>query len=66
MTSKIATFLDTHQLARRSDVLRLTGLSKSTLYRLEHQGDFPSSFRLTERCVAYRLSDVYRWMEDKF
>ena len=59
-------FLESRQLARRKDILKLTGLSKSTLYRLELSGDFPKAFRLTDRCVAYKLSDVYRWMEGKF
>lgn len=57
--------LESRGLLRRSEVLKLTGLSKSTLYRLESSRDFPSAIQVSARCVAYRLSDVYRWLEGR-
>lgn len=57
--------LEYRGLLRRSEVLKLTGLSKSTLYRLELSNDFPSAVQVSARCVAYRLSDVYKWLEGR-
>jgi len=57
--------LEYRGLLRRSEVLKLTGLSKSTLYRLELSNDFPSAVQVSTRCVAYRLSDVYKWLEGR-
>ena len=52
-------------LVRRREVLKLTGLSKSTLYRLESIRDFPKAIQISDRCVAYRLADVYKWLEGR-
>jgi predicted DNA-binding transcriptional regulator AlpA len=35
-----------HRLMRLSEVLDVTGLSKSALYRLQKSGDFPHSIKL--------------------
>ncbi|WP_367613873.1 helix-turn-helix transcriptional regulator [Alteromonas sp. 07-89-2] len=57
--------LECRGLLRRSEVLKLTGLSKSTLYRLESSNDFPSAIQVSARCVAYRLSEIYKWLEGR-
>jgi prophage regulatory protein len=53
------------QLLRLSDVTKLTGLSRATIYRLMKEGSFPSSKRLSERAVAWVASDVKTWAEDR-
>ncbi|MEF7612653.1 AlpA family phage regulatory protein [Aquincola sp. MAHUQ-54] len=44
-------------------VMRLTGLGRSTIYRLMADEEFPSPVRLTKRVVAWRRSDLERWSE---
>ena len=46
-------------------VMRLTGLGRSTIYRLMADEEFPSPVRLTKRVVAWRRSDLERWSEDR-
>jgi len=41
-------------------VVRLTGLGRSTIYRLMAESKFPRSVRLGDRAVAWRQSDVDR------
>ena len=53
------------QLLRLSDVTKLTGLSRATIYRLMKEGSFPSSKRLSERGVAWGGSDVKSCAEDR-
>jgi predicted DNA-binding transcriptional regulator AlpA len=48
----------------RYDQLRHLGIpySRQHLTVLEERGDFPARVRLSERVVAWRLSDLKAWM----
>jgi prophage regulatory protein len=46
-------------------VMRMTGLGRSTIYRLMAEDRFPSPVRLTNRAVAWRRSDLDRWSEGR-
>ena len=48
---------------RMAGVVRLTGLGRSTIYRLIAEDKFPSPVRLTKRAVAWRRVDLERWSE---
>ncbi|WP_184101528.1 helix-turn-helix transcriptional regulator [Sphingopyxis panaciterrulae] len=50
---------------RLADVLVRTGLKRSTLYRKMREGSFPRQHRIAERCVAWRDSDVRKWMDEQ-
>lgn len=53
------------RLLRRPSVQELTGLTKSTLYRLVSQGAFPLPIRIGSRAVAWRESAVAAWIADR-
>jgi prophage regulatory protein len=46
-------------------VIRVTGLSRSTLYRLIADEAFPRPVRLGPRAVAWRRSDIDAWGETR-
>ena len=48
-------------ILRLPEVMRLTGLGRSTIYRLLAAGQFPPPVRLSERAVGWRRSDVDNW-----
>jgi prophage regulatory protein len=48
-------------LLRIGMVVRVTGLGRSTIYRLVAQDQFPPPVRLTKRVVAWRRIDLERW-----
>ncbi|MBE2244987.1 MAG: AlpA family transcriptional regulator [Burkholderiaceae bacterium] len=48
-------------LLRLPAVVRQTGLSRSTIYRLMATRHFPLPVKLTNRAVGWRRSDVDRW-----
>jgi len=50
-------------LLRLPAVMQVTGLSRSTLYRLIADEQFPRPVRLGLRAVAWRRSDVEAWSE---
>ncbi len=56
-------FVDAAQLLRMKAVTRLTGLGRSTIYRLIAQGKFPTPVRLATRAVAWRRIELERWCE---
>jgi prophage regulatory protein len=44
-------------------VMRMTGLGRSTIYRLIAEHRFPCAVRLGRRAVAWRRTDLDRWSE---
>ena len=47
------------------EVMEMTKLSQSSIYRLEQQGQFPQRVKLSERAVAWREEDVRNWMDSR-
>lgn len=56
---------DGHRLIRLPDVLDITGLSRSTVYRLERAGSFPRAICLAPRVRAHRRDEVLKWLEQR-
>jgi len=48
---------------RIGSVMRITGLGRSTIYRLMADDQFPHPVRLTKRVVGWRRADLERWGE---
>ena len=46
---------------RMPTVMRMTGLGRTTIYRLIADQKFPCPVRLGPRAVAWRRSDLDRW-----
>ncbi len=53
------------KIIRVKEVLDLTGLSRTTLWRLEKKGQFPTRLPLTAGSVGWRLREVQAWIEKK-
>ena len=53
------------QFWRLPKVLEETGLSRSIVYELMDDNQFPKSFPLTERCVAWVSAEVEAWKESR-
>jgi prophage regulatory protein len=52
----------TQSLIRLPEVRRLTGLARSTLYRLEKEGRFVPRVRISQRATAWPLEQVQAWI----
>lgn len=50
---------------RMPAVIRLTGLGRSTIYRLMAEAKFPRSVKLCGRSVAWRHADVEKWSDER-
>lgn len=52
----------TGEVIRRKELCKITGLSMSTLWRWEREGNFPARIRLTTHSVGWRRSDIETWL----
>ena len=50
-------------MIRLREVTRVTGLARSTIYKLIGEGSFPRPVRLAARAVAWRSDVVNAWIE---
>ena len=56
---------DHRAVLRRRDVEERVGLARSTIYDLMSKGLFPRPIRLSARAVAWRSSDIQRWLDER-
>ena len=54
-----------HQILRLTDVIAMTGLSRSTIYLRMVQGKFPKKINLGSRAVGWISSEVNEWIEER-
>ncbi|HMT94627.1 AlpA family transcriptional regulator [uncultured Thiothrix sp.] len=45
------------------DVIQMTGISKTTIYRLMDAGLFPAQYCIGEKIVRWKEEEVQAWME---
>ena len=52
-----------NQITRPRNLPAITGLSKTTCWRLERAGDFPKRIKLSAGAVGYRTAELLSWLE---
>ena len=53
------------KIIRVREVLELTGLSRTTLWRLEKKGQFPARLPLSSGSVGWRLKEIRSWIDSR-
>ena len=53
------------RLLKRRQVEEITGLSRSSIYRLMPMGEFPQRVRVGPAAVRWRESDITAWVESR-
>ena len=53
------------KILKLSDVIKKTGLSRSTIYALLKRNEFPVKLQLSVRSVGFLESEVDNWIECK-
>ncbi|MEZ8197430.1 helix-turn-helix transcriptional regulator [Vibrio splendidus] len=54
-----------HIIIRLPEVMRRTGLSRSTIYLHMSKGHFPKSVSLGERAIGWVETDVEQWLDER-
>ena len=52
-------------MLRLREVIQVTGLARSTIYKLVRDGKFPQPVKLSARAVAWRSDDLRHWIDDR-
>jgi len=47
---------------RRATLEDMLGISRSTIYRLMQNGDFPRPIKLGRRAVGWKSEDIDKWL----
>ncbi len=53
------------RIVRAGEVQKITGLSRTTVWRLERRGEFPDRVPLGPGSVGWKLSEVERWVSTR-
>jgi prophage regulatory protein len=53
------------RVLRLPDVINITQLSRSQIYRMEAEGKFPSRISLTQRTTAWIAQEVEEWLRER-
>ncbi len=54
-----------NRMLRVKELVTITGLSKTTLWRLEKVGDFPARKKLSVGAVGWSLLEVENWISGR-
>lgn len=65
MSGEMHKKLMSNEIVRPRDLPQITGLSRTTIWRLEKSHDFVNKIRLTRTSVGYKRSDIERWIEER-
>jgi prophage regulatory protein len=64
-SSRMASSTIPLRLLRFGEVRQRTGLSRSTIWRLERSGSFPKRIQVSVNVVAWREDEVTAWIASK-
>lgn len=53
------------RILRLEEIMQMTGLGRSTIYRLMAQGKFPMKLDLGPRSVGWLESELHEWLQSK-
>lgn len=53
------------RLIRLTEVVHITGLKKSAIYKRIKEGGFPVAVHLGSKHVAWKLEEVQGWIENR-
>ena len=56
---------NTHRILRLQEVLTITGLSRSSVYRMVDARTFPGAVQIGPRAVGWREEDIQAWLESR-
>jgi prophage regulatory protein len=57
--------MEKQKIMRKPDIHQATGLSDSTVRRLEMEGRFPRRVKLSSQAVGWIEGEVQNWIEQK-
>lgn len=56
---------DQVRILKQPETSRITGLSRSSIYRLEALGQFPLRVKLSESASGWRSDEISQWIDSR-
>ncbi|MBF0283865.1 MAG: AlpA family transcriptional regulator [Magnetococcales bacterium] len=53
------------RILRLNEVISMTGLSRSTIYRLVSKGEMPQRFKLGPKSVGWKFEQIIAWINSR-
>ena len=53
------------RIIRAKEVVEMTGLSRTTIWRMERNKSFPARVSLGKNSVGWKLSDIQKWLNTR-
>lgn len=53
------------RIIRAEEVQSMTGLSRTTIWRMENKQEFPRRVSLGANCVGWRLAEITAWINNR-
>ena len=53
------------KILRLPSVLEVTGLSRTTVWRMVKRDNFPAPIKLGQRAVGWRASEIEAWIQNR-
>ena len=57
--------INNDKIVREGEARTVTGLSRSTRYRMERAGIFPRKYKLSPSTRGYKLSEISEWISTR-
>lgn len=54
-----------NRILRVPDVKKITGLSRTTIYKLVKEQDFPSPIKLSKKAIGWPESTIENWIKQR-
>jgi prophage regulatory protein len=54
------------RILRPKEVIRMIGMSRATIWRMEHDGRFPKHASLGGRSVGWLDTEIHQWIANRF
>lgn len=52
------------KILRRTQIEQMLGISRSSIYQMMADGEFPRPLKLGRRAVGWRSDDIETWLND--
>lgn len=65
MADSTRTSSEPTRLLRAPEVSEITGMARSTIWRLERDGNFPARRKITPRLVGWLSDEIEEWLRSR-
>lgn len=64
LTAILFFYMTSIRFIRPAELAEMISVSKSTLWRMEKEGELPPRRKISKRCVGWVESDILKWLQN--